>query len=76
MPKRKVYGECPRCGFDIDIRTAKREWTGQRVCKDCYDPRPPDTKPPKYKPEGLILPNAMPQTEIIESDTPSDGSDL
>ena len=76
MAKRPVYGECPRCGFKIDIREAKREWTGQRVCKDCYDPRPADTKPPRYKPEGLPRPDAMPQTEIIEGPSHTDWDDV
>lgn len=59
-----------RCGFTYRLPQLKKEWTGLRVCKGvgtnhCWDPKPPDQKPPKYKPEGLILPNASPETESV-----------
>ena len=34
-------GVCPRCGFERPLSSFKREWTGQRVCSDCYEPRHP-----------------------------------
>lgn len=68
----RPYGECQRCGLTYRLNQLKKEWTGLRVCygsppdRYCFDPRPPDTKPPKYKPEGLPRPDAAPETEIIE----------
>lgn len=64
------YGECQRCGFTYRLNQLKKEWTGLRVCfgantAHCFDPRPPDTKPPKYKPEGLPRPDAAPETEPV-----------
>lgn len=59
------WAECPRCGFKVRLRSMKKEWTGLRVCPPCWDARPPDTKPPKYKPEGLPRPNAQPATEPV-----------
>lgn len=32
---------CARCGFRFKSGELRREWTGQRVCKKCYDPRHP-----------------------------------
>lgn len=74
----KSKGECRRCGFVRPLDQFRREWTGQRVCKDCYDPRPADTRPPKYGPEGLPRPDAQPQTDpIFKEDYPiADGEDL
>lgn len=34
-------GICPRCGAKRNISNFRREWTGQRVCSDCWDPRHP-----------------------------------
>lgn len=67
-------GICQRCGFEFPLYKLRKEWTGLRVCAADFDPRPPDQKPPKYKPEGLILPNASPEPEPVFGR--SDGSDL
>lgn len=62
------WGICDRCGFKrrlTDLR-ADGAQPGLRVCKDdCYDPKPPDRRPPRYKPEGLPWPNARPEPPII-----------
>lgn len=72
------WGECPRCGFDRRLNEFRKEWTGLRVCRECWDARPADTKPPKYGPEGLPRPDAQPATEpIFKEDYPiEDGEDL
>lgn len=60
------YSECPRCGFKVRLRSMRLEaGTSMRVCRDCFDPKPPHLKPPKYKPEGLPRPNAQPATEPV-----------
>ena len=72
------WGECQRCGFKRRLNEIRKEWTGLRVCGDCFDPRPADTRPPRYKPEGLPRADAAPQTEpIFREDYPiSEGEDL
>lgn len=72
--RRQPKGECQRCGLEYPLNQLRKEWTGLRVCKKDFDPRPADTKPPKYKPEGLILRNAAPEAEPVFGR--SDGSDL
>lgn len=67
-------GECQRCGLVYPLHKLRKEWTGLRVCPQDFDPRPKELKPPKYRPEGLILPNAAPETEPVFGR--SDGSDL
>lgn len=59
------WGCCPRCGFDRRLNTFRKEWTGERVCRECWDPKPPEMKPPRVKPEGLPLPNAQPEPEPV-----------
>lgn len=58
-------GICQRCGFEYPLAKLRKEWTGLRVCPKDFDPRPAERKPPKYKPEGLILPNASPEPEPV-----------
>jgi hypothetical protein len=60
------YGACMRCGFKRRLPDLCKEWTGLRVCKDtCLDPRPAELRSPYLKPEGIILPNASPETEPV-----------
>jgi hypothetical protein len=69
------YGECMRCGFKRRLPELAKEWTGLRVCRDkCLDPRPAELRAPRYRPEGLPLPNASPQTVPVER-APGDKGD-
>lgn len=54
-----------RCGYDFRVNKLRKEWTGFRVCPDCYDCRPADTRPPRLQPEGLPVANASPATNPI-----------
>lgn len=65
MIRRTPKGECQRCGFEYPLSKLRLEWTGLRVCPKDFDPRPAETRPPKYKPEGLVRKDASPQTEPI-----------
>lgn len=62
-----TYGQCPRCGFvgrlSFDFA---QEWNGARFCKDCCDPRPCDTLPPKVGPEGLPRKDALPRLPEVD----------
>lgn len=62
---RPPWGECPRCGFKRRLNTFKREWTGERVCKDCWDPKPAELTPPRARPEGVPVRNPAPETEPV-----------
>ena len=30
---------CDRCGIEIKYQKLKAEWTGLKVCRDCWDPK-------------------------------------
>jgi hypothetical protein len=73
------WGVCARCGFKRRLNHLCKEWTGNRVCRDtCWDPRPPDLRPPRYGPEGLPRPDAAPEPAPIfkEDYAIRDGEDL
>lgn len=44
---------CMRCGFEVKEGELRKEWTGNRVCKPCFDPKPEDLKAPRLRPEGI-----------------------
>jgi|GEM_PF-4573472 len=54
-------GVCMRCGFKYHLHNIVKEWTSARVCRECVDPKPEETKPPKVTPEGLPKKNASPE---------------
>lgn len=69
------YGQCVRCSLTYRLSEFRSEWTGARVCKDCWDPRPADTLPPYVGPEGQPRPDAQPKQPEIDQQ-PVDPSDL
>jgi hypothetical protein len=46
---------CDRCGFQYKYTELKEEWTGFRVCNECFEPKHPQLEPPRHvsDPEGL-----------------------
>jgi hypothetical protein len=72
---RAPWGCCPRCGFQRRLSNFKKEWTGERVCSDCYDPKPAELKPPRIKPEGVPVPTAQPEPDPVFAKF-TDGSHL
>lgn len=64
----RVKAVCDRCGFVVRLRSLKKEWTGYRVCRPCYDPRPAHLNPPNVRGEGAPIPNARPEPEPIFRD--------
>lgn len=71
------WAVCTRCGFKVRYRALRREWTGNSVCGKCWDPRPPQTRPPKVKPEGLPVRWASPEPPpIFRAEGELGGEDL
>lgn len=36
---------CDRCGFEYDYLMLQKEWTGFKVCPECYEPKHPQLEP-------------------------------
>ena len=36
---------CDRCGFQYKYSQLRKEWTGFRVCAECYEPKSPQLEP-------------------------------
>ena len=46
---------CDRCGFRYKYTKLRKEWTGFRVCSECYEPKHPQLDPPRH----LVDPQAL-----------------
>jgi hypothetical protein len=60
------WAVCSRCGFQRRVNELRKEWTGFRVCAECYDEKPAETRPPRVTAEGLPVPNANPEPPVVE----------
>jgi hypothetical protein len=49
---------CDRCGFDFPYLDLRKEWTGFKVCGECYEPKHPQLTPSRSPtdPEALYEP--------------------
>jgi len=70
------WAVCQRCEQKRRKSAMQREWTGLIVCKaTCWDPRPPDMTPPQVWPEGLPVPNPLPEPPDTFVEVPAPYSD-
>lgn len=78
----RAWGLCDRCSFRKRDSELRCEWTNLRVCRDCFDPRPPWLDPPSISPlEGMPVPDARYDQDatnpnFIDTDNPVDPNDL
>ena len=53
-----ALGLCDRCSFEYKLSELKQEWTGFKVCEECYEIKHPQLEPAHHKadPEALREP--------------------
>jgi len=48
---------CDRCGFKVPYLSLRPEWTGFRVCGECWEPKHPQLEPRSaHDPQALKHP--------------------
>ena len=55
---------CDRCGFRYSYPKLVKEWTGFRVCQECYEPKHPQLIPPKNVSDPEALRHPRPQQAV------------
>ena len=55
---------CDRCGFQYAYKTLKKEWTGFRVCKECYEPKAPQLEPLPHVSDPQALRHPRPAVSV------------
>ena len=61
------YGICDRCGFRYKYLQLKMEWTGFKVCSECYEPKHPQLTPPYHITDPQALRQARPEAPLPQS---------
>ena len=41
----KSKAMCDRCGFKVPYLSLRKEWTGFKVCHECFEPKHPQLEP-------------------------------
>lgn len=57
---------CDRCGQRYKYLELKKEWTGFKVCPECYEPKHPQLLPKRTinEPQALYQPRPQGPTEV------------
>ena len=55
---------CDRCGFRYKNTQLRKEWTGFRVCSECYEPKEPQLEPLPNVSDAQALRNPRPQSDF------------
>lgn len=55
---KKSLAICDRCGQQYRYLQLRKEWTGFKVCPECYEPKHPqlEPSPPPFEPQALYNP--------------------
>ena len=59
---------CDRCSFQFKLSELEEEWTGFKVCSECYEPKHPQLEPEPHvaDPEALYKPRPNNDNEVGE----------
>jgi NAD-dependent SIR2 family protein deacetylase len=49
------YAICDQCGWQFKYYVLKKEWTGFKVCDECYEPKHPQLEPKRGINEPIAL---------------------
>ena len=56
---------CDRCGFRYDYLDLRQEWTGFKVCPECYEPKHPQLEPVHHPADPQAL--HQPRPDVSET---------
>ena len=61
------YGVCDRCGFRARYLDLRMEWTGFKVCSECFEPKHPQLEPPRQATDPEALRQSRPEVSLPQS---------
>tara|TARA_R110000744_G_scaffold134862_1_gene244126 strand:- start:634 stop:1251 length:618 start_codon:yes stop_codon:yes gene_type:complete len=65
----KSHAICDRCGFKYSFLSLREEWTGHKVCTDCWEPKHPQLEP-RSAVDATLLYKARPGEHAREDASP------
>mgnify|MGYP003651311880 FL=1 len=57
---------CDRCGFQYKYTSLKKEWTGFRVCNECFEVKNPQLEPVNHVADAQALQNPRPAVNAAD----------
>ena len=60
-------GVCDRCGWAYRYLQLRLEWTGFKVCPECYEPKHPQLEPPPSPTDPEALHQPRPEVPLPEA---------
>ncbi len=57
---------CDRCGFEYKYTSLKKEWTGFRVCNECFEVKHPQLEPVNQGADAQALQNPRPAVNAAD----------
>jgi hypothetical protein len=68
---------CIRCGRKVHVSDIRREWTGVRVCYECWDPKHPQLNVRGIRDQQQVPGGPLPEpTDVFIEPTATKPSDL
>jgi len=60
---------CDRCGQQYYLKELKKEWTGMKVCQECYEPKHPQLlfEPRPQQPSDIVVFAGAPGDSAFEN---------
>ena len=55
---------CDQCGQQFKLNALKKEWTGFKVCDECYEPKHPQLEPKRALNEPMALLEPRPEARL------------
>ena len=60
-----ALGICDRCGMQYKFTTLRKEWTGFKVCAECYEPKHPQLEPKRNVSDSIALRDPRPDGVFV-----------
>jgi hypothetical protein len=57
---KHTLGICDRCGQQYKLNTLRKEWTGFKVCIECYEAKHPQLLPKRNISDAIAVRDARP----------------
>lgn len=55
---------CDQCGQQFKLNQLKKEWTGFKLCDECYQPKHPQLEPKRTIKESMALLEPRPEARL------------
>ena len=64
---KRAFAICDRCGWRYRYLQLQMEWTGFKVCPECYEVKNPQLDPPPLGPEAESLYQPRPEVPLPQA---------